>query len=631
VDLDREAAEARIVSSPTENPQSLSAQSVKPRWLRDLGRFLPLKSQFVLSGNILDLQAYEVAPGSNSVVPLQAAVARELYSFGYEAVLSADCVRGASLLSSLGMPQPASEVLSRLGCESEGTESPSLNQLGRLLERVVLSTGGPVGLILDFAARLIGRVDALSRDEQAFFTRALVYSAAVKPRPIGAEGKPYFNTVIWIVDKEGDLPDWLLLGNPKVRHVPVAKPDNLTRRAVIPSLVRALPGATTASDADRSQAESSFVEETEGLLLTDLQAITQLARTENLRLGHISDAVRRYKVGVTDDPWLKIDRAKIRRAHDIITSRVKGQNHAVIHMLDVIKRSMTGMGAGSRGGRPRGVAFLAGPTGVGKTELAKSVTSLLFGDESAYIRFDMSEFSAEHADQRLIGAPPGYVGYDVGGELTNAVREKPFSVILFDEIEKAHPRILDKFLQILDDGVLTSGRGDRVYFSEAFIIFTSNLGIYRIDASGERVPNVSPEETSIDVARKVRTEIDRHFKAVLNRPEILNRIGENIIVFDFIRPEIAREIFAGMVGNVLENAARTGIYVELAHGVPDQLANLCLTDLSNGGRGIRNQVETHLVNPLSRALFDSDAQPGSRWHVASIIPEGVTRLFLEVC
>jgi ATP-dependent Clp protease ATP-binding subunit ClpA len=277
------------------------------------------------------------------------------------------------------------------------------------------------------------------------------------------------------------------------------------------------------------------------------------------------------------------------------------------------------------------VAFLAGPTGVGKTELAKSITSLLFGDESAYIRFDMSEFSAEHADQRLIGAPPGYVGYDVGGELTNAVREKPFSVILFDEIEKAHPRILDKFLQILDDGVLTSGRGDRVYFSEAFIIFTSNLGIYRIEASGGRVPNVSPDETGTDVARKVRIEIDRHFKAVLNRPEILNRIGENIIVFDFIRPEIAREIFAGIVKVVLENTDRTGINVELAPGVREQLATLCLSDLSNGGRGIRNQVETHLVNPLSRALFDSDAQPGSRWRVASLVSEGLTRFSLEVC
>src|SRR5262249_8861233 len=162
---------------------------------------------------------------------------------------------------------------------------------------------------------------------------------------------------------------------------------------------------------------------------------------------------------------------------------------------------------------------------------------------------DMSEFSAEHSDQRLIGAPPGYVGYDVGGELTNAVREKPFSVVLFDEIEKAHPRILDKFLQILDDGVLTSGRGDRVYFSEAFIIFTSNLGIYRLDRDGERIPNVTAEEPLRVIEAKVRTEIERHFMLTLGRPEILNRIGENIIVFDFIRPVIAVDIFNQIVTN----------------------------------------------------------------------------------
>lgn len=613
-----------------ENPQVLPSIFMKPRWLRDLTRFLSLKSQFVLSGNVLDLQAFEVAPGSISVIPLQAAVARELYSAGYEDVLSVDRVRGPLLLSNLGMPRSASEVLRQLGCEFDGMNNPSLTQIGQILERVVSAQGAPIALIIDFASRLVGRSDALSGEEHAFFTRAHVYSTIVKPRPVGADGKPYFNVVVWIVDKEGDLPDWLLLGNPKVRHIPVAKPDNLARHAVIPSLIRAIPGSATASEADRSLAETNFVDETEGLLLTDLQAITLLAKGENLGLGHIADAVRRYKVGVTDDPWQKIDKVKIRGAQRIVQQRVKGQDHAITHMLDIIKRAMTGIGANKRGGRPRGVAFLAGPTGVGKTELAKSITSLLFGDDSAYIRFDMSEFSAEHADQRLIGAPPGYVGYDVGGELTNAVREKPFSVVLFDEIEKAHPRILDKFLQILDDGVLTSGRGDRVYFSEALIIFTSNLGIYRQDERGERVLNVSPNETSTDVAQKVRAEINRHFKSVLNRPEILNRIGENIIVFDFIRPDIARDIFSGMVRDVLENAGRTGIGVEVDHGVLDQLSSLCLNDLSNGGRGIRNQVESHLVNPLSRALFDADAESGSRWRVTALFPESVTRITLEM-
>jgi ATP-dependent Clp protease ATP-binding subunit ClpA len=298
-------------------------------------------------------------------------------------------------------------------------------------------------------------------------------------------------------------------------------------------------------------------------------------------------------------------------------------------MLDIIKRAVTGVGAPRRGGRPRGVAFLAGPTGVGKTELAKTITSLLFGDESAYIRFDMSEFSAEHSDQRLIGAPPGYVGYDIGGELTNAVREKPFSLLLFDEIEKAHPRIMDKFLQILDDGVLTSGRGDRVYFSEALIVFTSNLGIYRLEPDGSRVASVSAEEAYADVRTKVRSEIERHFKTVLNRPEILNRIGDNIVVFDFIRSQVAEQIFGGMLEGVLSDvAAGQGIEVTFERSARDRLRAICLLDLSNGGRGIRNKVETNLVNPLARALFDADAKPGSRFEIHGVEQGAVTTLHL---
>ena len=335
--------------------------------------------------------------------------------------------------------------------------------------------------------------------------------------------------------------------------------------------------------------------------------IAELSKGEKVAIEYISDAVRRYKVGVTEDLWQKIDRAKIAEAEEFIRKRVKGQDHATRFVLDIVKRAVTGVGRSRRGGRPRGIAFLAGPTGVGKTELAKTVTSLLFGDETAYIRFDMSEFSAEHADQRLIGAPPGYVGYDVGGELTNAIREKPFSVVLFDEIEKAHPRILDKFLQILDDGVLTSGRGDRVYFSEAFIIFTSNLGIYRVDANGDRVLNVSPSEEYEHVRSKVRDEIDRHFKATLNRPEILNRIGDNIIVFDFIRPKVAMEIFSDMVNATLSDVRETQqVEIKLSSAAFSKLQALCLADLTNGGRGIRNKVEMHLINPLSRAMFEKD-------------------------
>jgi ATP-dependent Clp protease ATP-binding subunit ClpA len=371
------------------------------------------------------------------------------------------------------------------------------------------------------------------------------------------------------------------------------------------------------------EAANQFVDSTEGMLLLDMNAIAVLARVEGVPISRIGDAVRRYKVGVTEDPWLKIDRDKIRNAEDFIRQRVKGQPEAVLHMLDIVKRAMTGVGGTRRGGRPRGVAFLAGPTGVGKTELAKTVTSLLFGDEGSYIRFDMSEFSAEHADQRLIGAPPGYVGYDAGGELTNAIREKPFSVVLFDEIEKAHPRVLDKFLQVLDDGVLTSGRGDRVYFSEALIVFTSNLGIYKLGDGGERVLNVAASEPYEQVKEKVLAEIGRHFKFVLNRPEILNRIGENVIVFDFIREDVAGQIFEQMVTGTLKDLVEQGMDISISADARAELGRKCLADLSNGGRGIRNQVEARLINPLARALFDQNASSGQRFVVQAIGEDSV--------
>ncbi|MHB9308697.1 AAA family ATPase, partial [Fusobacterium polymorphum] len=153
--------------------------------------------------------------------------------------------------------------------------------------------------------------------------------------------------------------------------------------------------------------------------------------------------------------------------------------------------------------------FFVGPTGVGKTELAKSLASFIFGDENACIRFDMSEYNHEHSDQRLVGAPPGYVGYEAGGQLTNAVKEKPFCVLLFDEIEKAHGRILDKFLQILEDGRLTDGKGETVYFSETIIIFTSNIGAAEVDS------NIEPKEVKKQFVEKVQ----KHFIEVLRRPE----------------------------------------------------------------------------------------------------------------
>ena len=607
-----------------------ATQFERPRWLRDLLRFLPLKSQFVLSGNVRDHQLCDTKSGVTAQ-PLLQTLAMELRAQGYAHVFGYDPIVGFQVIALPGETADAgTALLQKAGLQAVNGAAPAgLDLLAQTLERLAALPDAPVATVVDFASRLTVRSDGLSASEHQAFVRCLVASHRAKPRPYGTPPKPFFNSVVWLVDKEGDLPDWLLIDNPRIRHIPVAKPDHGARRVFAQSLLANLEGFRSAEASSKKAALEAFVDETEGLLLVDLQAIAQLARAETVSFDRIGDAVRRYKVGVTEDPWAKIDKDKVRSASAFIRARVKGQDHAVTHMLDIIKRAVTGVGSPRRGGRPRGIAFLAGPTGVGKTELAKTITSLLFGDETAYTRFDMSEFSAEHSDQRLIGAPPGYVGYDVGGELTNAVREKPFSVVLFDEIEKAHPRILDKFLQVLDDGVLTSGRGDRVYFSETFVVFTSNLGIYRLEKDGVRVPNVTPSDSFEEVRARVRAEIDAHFKVVLNRPEILNRIGENIIVFDFIRENIAHEILDGMVSALLADlSAAQGLKVTIAQAALAKLRTQALKDLSNGGRGIRNQVEVHLLNPLARALFDAPSKAGA-YEIVGIKVGEVTQIDLR--
>ena len=604
----------------------------RSKWLSDLLRFLPLKSQFIISGNVRDLQIENKDAGP-VISSLNSCLNRELVAYGYPYVLCYDFVNGFKAVDS-GPGNQGSDAIENLMKElglqpTNGCAPARLEILEEVLDKLVSWQREPIALIVDFASRLITHQNNFSENEHRLFSRAFIRSHEARGSAHGSPPKRFFNTVFWIVDQEGDMPDWFIVNNSKVRHISIPNPDYQTRGALSRLLMQSLEGAKDASIQLQNSAIQSFTDNTEGLLLVDLMLIAQLCRDEQLGYSKIGEAVRRYKVGVSEDPWQKIDRQKIRDGQNFIMERVKGQDHALAHMLDIIKRAITGVGTPRRGGRPRGVAFLAGPTGVGKTELAKSITSLLFGDENSYIRFDMSEFSAEHSDQRLIGAPPGYVGYDIGGELTNAIREKPFSVVLFDEIEKAHPKILDKFLQILDDGILTSGRGERVYFTEAFIVFTSNLGIYQTDTTGERKPTVKPSDSFESIQLCIRSEIEKHFKLTLNRPEILNRIGDNIIIFDFIRDDIADQIFTSMVNNVLTDLKESqGIDIIVAPIALQLLKDFCLKDLSNGGRGIRNKIETHLVNPLSRVLFDQNIESGRQFCINSIEPGVVTKLSL---
>lgn len=597
-----------------------------PRWLKDLERLLPIRSQYVVSGNIRDSLLLPLADGQTALVPLLRGLWEKLRGQGYRFVLVYDPADGLRVYPN---EADAVELATRLFDLKlqDGAMPVGLETLAGTMRRLAACREARCALLLDFASRIARAADHLDAGEHRFFIAAEKLSLSANPVvPVEAGGEPLFNPILWLVNRPQDLPSWFALDSERIASLPIGRPDYEMRAAAARQLGLLFPGHADANDAARAEFARRFADGTDGLTLTAMADVAQLARRQGIPLAAVDDAVRSYKVGALDNPWRRdYLRDKIGNARATLEDRVKGQHQATTKAVDILMRSVMGLtGAQARagGGRPRGVLFFAGPTGVGKTELAKSLTQLIFGDERAYIRFDMSEFAEEHTGARLLGAPPGYIGFDAGGELTDAVREKPFSLILFDEIEKAHPRILDKFLQILEDGRLTDGRGDTAYFSEAIIVFTSNLGIYVTDEHGQRVQNVKPGDPYETVEARVRGAIADHFKFRLARPEILNRIGENIVVFNFIAPEVAVLIFDGMLKNVARRLAdEHRLALEIPAAVRERLLALCTRDLSNGGRGIGNALESVFINPLARALFATELEGRGRITVTDIVEQ----------
>jgi energy-coupling factor transporter ATP-binding protein EcfA2 len=579
---------------------------VWPRWIADLHRLLGIRPQFILSGPIRDLFLIPLDE-QYVLLPTLDCLWEALAIHGYQFLLVYDRIDGMRVHPNTPTArQLASRILN--SDFNQGDPIPiSLNRLPGVL-RPLITANVRAAAVMDYASRVPVSVQQLTEAEHEFFTACEKLAHTAHPIMAAPANVPLFNPILWLCNRENDLPSWFTLDNEAVHRLTLPPPAFEERRHAAELLAASFADHAQATTDQQRKFADSFAQLTEGLSLHSLFAITQLAEAQALPLADVGDAVRCFKVGVLDNPWKKAYlRERIQSAAEVISQRVKGQKPAIIKTVDILMRSvmgLTGAHTAATSSRPRGVLFFAGPTGVGKTELARALTALIFGDERAYIRFDMSEFAAEHADARLLGAPPGYVSYDAGGELTNAVRARPFSVILFDEIEKAHPRILDKFLQILEDGRLTDGRGATVYFSEAILIFTSNLGISIRDDHGQRQLNVQPGEPYEQVERKVRTAIADYFKFTLGRPEILNRIGDNIVVFDFIQPAIAEQIFTGMLDHVARRIAdEHDLTLLIPEPVRQQLLAWCTEELSDGGCGIGNRLETTFVNPLARALF----------------------------
>lgn len=335
---------------------------------------------------------------------------------------------------------------------------------------------------------------------------------------------------------------------------------------------------------------------------------------ERAELGQAADAQNRDAVtaqdigrliavwtGIPVDRLLESEADKLLHMEDRLHKRVIGQEDAIAAVSDAVRRARASL---KDPNRPIGSFIFLGPTGVGKTELARALADYLFDDEQNIVRLDMSEYMEKHAVSRLIGAPPGYVGYDEGGQLTEAVRRRPFRVILFDEIEKAHPDVFNALLQILEDGRLTDGHGRTVDFRNTLVIMTSNLGT----AEASRAPfGFGARAAALDGGARLRASVEEALRRAF-RPEFLNRLDDTI-VFEPLTPEQIARIVELMLRDVEERLSEHGVSIALTVAAKRWLADAGF-DSKFGARPLRRAIERHIDNPLARRIIAGDFVEG---------------------
>lgn len=317
---------------------------------------------------------------------------------------------------------------------------------------------------------------------------------------------------------------------------------------------------------------------------------------EEVTSEDIADVVSRW-TGIPVSKMLQSEREKLLHLEEELHKRVIGQDEAIQAVSDAVRRSRAGLQDPKR---PIGSFIFLGTTGVGKTELAKTLAEYLFDDETLMTRIDMSEYQEKFSVSRLIGAPPGYVGYDEGGQLTEAVRRKPYSVVLFDEIEKAHPDVFNILLQVLDDGRLTDNKGRVVNFKNTIIIMTSNLGSGYIQSQFEKLTPQTGTQAREALIEETKKEVLGMLKKTI-RPEFLNRIDETIMFLPLTQEQI-KQVVRLQINGITQMLEGNGVTLQLTDAALDFLADAGY-DPEFGARPVKRAIQRYLLNDLSKTML----------------------------
>jgi hypothetical protein len=465
--------------------------------------------------------------------------------------------------------------------------------------------------------------------EEDRLARALLSHALREAAFVGGTATPKRNAIVLVAPASPPPLQALAESEPQLAQVAVPLPGPAEREEFLTLAADGFHGADGLAPEVVERSVASAARLTEGFRVWDLEALRRTSHIERVPLAEPRRLAIRYLRGRRLSAWSHTEPGFFHaQAREVLSADVLGQDAAIETVATRLNVARNGVGFDGESGRreqqPRATFFFVGPTGVGKTELAKGLARLLADDESALIRFDMTEYQDQTSRARLTGSDPGFVGFEQGGQLVNAVIERPAAVLLFDEIEKAHPRVLDLFLQLLDEGRLTDGHGRTADFRDSIVIFTSNAGAATIfdEQSKGRVRGTAEVHEHFREAVRDKLclpeETNEDGKRGINRPELHGRLKEAVIPFDVIRPHVVAQIARKLVGRWRENVRRVHhLEVEL-----DEEALLAEVQrrferdaLEEGARSLTPCLRTLLDEPLARFVATHDGPPAGRVHV----------------